>query len=116
MKLPTATDVSRYGNSRVSLRQLTCSPHGNSRVAPYGNSRVTLRQLTCRFTRQLPSKLGYTAGTLKQGLNLCSLDFAGVIFSDDMQASCAAVAALTSFWLDVSDKDKKKLNASEARS
>jgi hypothetical protein len=44
------------------------------------------------------------------------LDFAGVIFSDDMQASCAAVAALTSFWLDVSDKDKKKLNASEARS
>jgi hypothetical protein len=116
MKSLTATHASPYGNSRVTLRQLTCSPCGNSRVKAYGNSRVTLRQLTCEPTRELPFKHGYTAWTYKLGLNLFSFDFAGEFFSDEMQASCAAVAALTSFWLVVSVKDKKKLNASEARS
>jgi hypothetical protein len=56
MKLPTATDVSRYGNSRVSLRQLTCSPYGNSRVAPYGNSRAG-SHVSCRLSLDIQQGL-----------------------------------------------------------
>lgn len=119
MKLPTATHVSPNGSSRVTLRQLTCEPYGNSRVAPngssrvtpYGNSRVSLH-VSCRLRLDIQLRLK----PFQMGFNLCRFDFAALIFSDDMQTSCAAVAALTSFWLVVYFKYKKKLNASEARS
>jgi hypothetical protein len=119
MKLPTATHVSPNGSSRVTLRLLTCEPYGSSRVKPYGNSRVVpygssrvSLHVSCRL--RLDVQVGFKP--FQVGFNLFRFDFAALFFSDDMQTSCAAVAALTSFWLVVYFKDKKNMNASEVRS